>query len=187
LIEAAAAFLAWLGAASIVLADGRRGLALGMGLLTAGFAVLAWMGGEPAGAVAVAAGGMIGSVRCWRSGVTWGFMPAGSTPRLILCVASGLVAWWVAASVTSGADAPLRFAVLVVLGLMGARLLASQERSVVLTSIASFALALAAAPSLAATSPGPTPDFIGGLIAAGVMFLPAGRTQGAVKGRVGGG
>jgi hypothetical protein len=114
-------------------------------------------------------------------------MPAGSTPRLVLCVASGLVAWWVAASVTSGADAPLRFAVLVVLGLMGARLLASHETSVVLTSIASFALALAAAPSLAATSPGPTPDFIGGLIAAGVMFLPAGRTQGAVKGRVGGG
>lgn len=185
MIEAAAAFLAWAGAALIVLADRRRGLALGLALLAVGFGVLAWAGGQPFGAVAVAAGGLIGSVRCWRSGDTWGLMPAGSTPRLLLCVASALVTLWVAASITTGPGAPLRFAVLVVLGLMGARVLMSRETSVVLASIASFALALAAAPSLAATSPGPVPNIIGGLIAAGVMFVPAG--HGAVKGRVGGG
>jgi hypothetical protein len=103
-------------------------------------------------------------------------MPAGSTPRLVLCVASGLLALWVAASVTTGPGTPLRFAVLVVLGLMGARVLASREIAVVLTSIACFALALAAAPALAAISPGPVPEIIGGLVAAGVMFVP--RTQG---------
>jgi hypothetical protein len=184
-IEAAAAFLAWLGAALIVLADGRRGLALGLGLVTVGFAVLAWAGGQPFGAVAVGAGGLIGSARCWRSGGPWGLMPPGSTPRLVLCVASALVGLWVAASVTNGPGAALRFAVLVVLGLMGARVLASRETSIVLTAISSFAIALAAAPSLAATSPGPVPDVIAGLIAAGVMFVPA--AQGVVKGRVRGG
>jgi len=192
MIEAAAAFLAWLGAGLVVLADGRRGLALGLALLTTGFAVLAWAGGQPAGAVAVAGGGLIGSVRCWRSGSAWGLMPAGSTPRLVLCVAAALVGLWVAASVTTGAAAPLRFAVLVVLGLMGSRVLASRETAIVLTSIAAFSLALAAAPGLASTSPGPAPDLIGGLIAVGVMFVPARdardpRAQGAIKGRVGGG
>ena len=181
-IGAAAALVAWLGAALIVLADGRRGLALGLALVTAGFAVLAWSSGQPAGAVAVAAGGLIGSARCWRSGGTWRLMPPGSTPRLLLCVASALVALWVAASVTTGAGAPLRFAVMVVLGLMGARILASRETSVVVTCIPCFAFALAAAPSLAAQSPGPAPDVIAGLIAAGVMFLPA-----ASRGRAGGG
>lgn len=187
MIEAAAAFLVWLGGALVVLADGRRGLALGLALLSAGFAVLEWASGHSVGAVAVLAGGLIGSARGWRSGATWGVMPAGSTPRLVLCVASALVALWAAAAVTTGAGAPLRFAVLVALGLLVARVLASRENAVVLTSVACIALALAAAPNLGATSPGPAPAIIGGLIAAGVMFLPASRPQGAVKGRVDGG
>ena len=174
---AVAAFVAWLGAALVVLADGRRGLALGLASVTLGFAVLVWPSGGALGVSAVVAGGAIASWQCWRSGAaTWGIMPAGSTPRLVLCVASGLLALWVAASVTTGPGTPLRFAVLVVLGLMGARVLASREIAVVLTSIACFALALAAAPDLAAISPGPVPDIIGGLVAAGVMFVP--RMQG---------
>jgi len=186
-IEAAAAFVVWLGAALVVLADGRRGLALGMGLLSAGFGVLEWASGQPVGAVAVFAGGMVGSARCWRSGANWGLMPAGSTPRLVLCVASALVALWVAAAVTTGGGPQLRFAVLAALGLMGARVLMSRENAVVLTSVACFAIALAAAPGLGATSPGPGPAIIGGLIAAGVMFLPAMRPPAALKGRVSGG
>jgi len=186
-IEIAAAFLTWLGAALVVLADGRRGLALGLALLTAGFGVLALAGGQPAGAAAVAAGGLIASARCWRSGNTWGLMPAGSTARLVLCVASALLALWVAAAVTTGPGAPLRFAVLVVIGLMGARILASRENNVVLTSVACFGLALAAAPGIGTPSPGSAPDILGGLIAAGVMFVPAGPAQGAIKGRAGGG
>jgi hypothetical protein len=186
-IEAAAAFLVWLGAALVVLADGRRGLALGLTLLGAGFGVLEWAAGQPVGGVAVTAGAVIGAARCWRSGATWGLMPAGSTPRLVLCVASALVALWVAAAVTTGAGAQLRFAVLVALGLMGARALAGRDNAVVLSAVACFALALAAAPSLGATPPGPGPAIIGGLIAAGVTFLPASRPQGAAKGRVNGG
>jgi hypothetical protein len=183
IVAVAAAFVAWLGAALVVLSDGRRGLSLGLALITAGFAVLALSSGIYLGAAAVAAGGLIGSWQYLRSGPpTWVIMPAGSTARLVLCIASGLVALWVAALVTTGPGAPLRFAVLVVLGLMGARILASGEISIVLTGIAAFALALAAAPGLTGTSQGDVPDIVGGLVAAGVMFIPpAVQPQGAPR------
>jgi hypothetical protein len=183
IVAVAAAFVAWLGAALVVLSDGRRGLSLGLALITTGFAVLALASGVYLGAAAVAAGGLIGSWQCLRSGPsTWVIMPAGSTARLVLCIASGLVALWVAALVTTGPGAPLRFAVLVVLGLMGARILASGEISIVLTGIAAFALALAAAPGLTGTSQGDVPDIVGGLVAAGVMFIPpAVQPQGAPR------
>ncbi|MHB8588211.1 MAG: hypothetical protein ACYDA0_05065 [Candidatus Dormibacteraceae bacterium] len=171
-----AAFVAWLGAALIVLADGRRGLALGLALLTAGLAVLAWPVGMAFTSVAIAAGGLIAAGWCWRSGPpAWGIMPAGSTPRLVLCIGSGLLALWVASSVTTGTGAPLRFAVLVIVGLMGARVLMSREAPVVLAAIASFALALGVAPGLGAAPPGPVPAIVGALIAVGVMFVPSAR------------
>jgi hypothetical protein len=173
LIAVAAAFLAWLGAALVVLSDGRRGLALGLTALTAGLAVLAWPAATTVGAVAIVAGGLIAAAQCWRSGpATWEIMPAGSTARLILCIASGLVALWVASAVATGTGAPLRFAVLVVLVLMGARMLMSRRAPVVLTGIASLALVLAVAPGLATGSHGFIPAIVGGLIAAGVMFVP---------------
>jgi hypothetical protein len=174
----AAAIFTWLGASVVVLSDGRRGLALGLGFLAAGLAVLAWPAAALPGALAVAAGGLIASVQCWRSGpATWGIMPAGSTARLVLCVASGLLALWIAASVTNGPGAPLRFTVLVVLGLMGARILGGREAPVLLTSVAGLALVLGVAPGLAATSQGFVPAIAGGLVAAAVMFLPAGQAQ----------
>lgn len=171
-IEATAAGLAWLGASILVLADGRRGLALGLALLTVAFTVLAVANGLPVGGAAVAGGGGMASWLCWRSGTPgWGIMPAGSTPRVVLCVGAGLLALWVAAAVINGPGAPLRFAVLVVLGLAGARILGAGEISVALVGIAALALALGAAPGLDAESPGPVPDIAGGLIAAGVMAL----------------
>jgi hypothetical protein len=175
----AAALLAWLGASLVVLSDGRQGLALGLALMTVGFAVLAWPSGALLGASAVAAGGAIASVQCWRSGpATWGIMPAGSTPRVVLCVGSGVLALWVAASVTTGPSAPLRFAALVVVGLMGVRVLAGRETAVLLAAIAGLALALAVAPGVAALSAGPVPDIAGGLVAAGVVVLrPAARVR----------
>jgi len=168
----AAAFLAWLGAAFVVLSDGRRGLALGLVLVTAGLAVLAWPAGMALGAVAIGAGGLVAAGLCWRSGPpAWGIMPAGSTPRTVLCIASGLLGLWVASLVTTGTGAPLRFAVLVVVGLMAARILISRDSGVVLAGLAALALALAVAPGLAAQSPGPVPAIIGALVAAGVMFV----------------
>lgn len=179
---AGAAFVAWVGAAIVVLADGRRGQALGLALLAMSLAVLAWPAGMAAGSVAIALGGLIAAVQCWRSGpAAWGIMPAGSTPRLILCIASALFVFWLAASVTSGPDASLRFAVIVVSGLMGARVLMSRDVSVVLTGIAALALALGLASGLAAQSPGPVPAIVGGLIAVGVLFVPAARIPSAIQ------
>jgi hypothetical protein len=176
MVEAAAALLAWLGASLLVLSDGRRGLALGLALITAAFALLALAGGLPVGAIGVAAGGGIAAWQCWRSpSARWGIMPAGSTPRLVLCVGSGLLALWVGLAVMNGPGASMRLAILLVLGLMGARVLSSNELHVVLAGIAALALALGAGPGLDITSsPGVLPDVAAGLIAAGVMALPRG-------------
>jgi hypothetical protein len=179
---AGAAFVAWLGADLVVLADGRRGLALGLAFLTISFAILAWPAGMAVGSVAIGVGGLFAALQCWRSGPQeWGIMPAGSTPRLILCIGSGLLAFWLAASVTTGPDASLRFAVLVVPGLMGARILMSRDVPVVLAGIAGLALALAAGAGIATGSPGPVPAIVGGLIAAGVMFVPAARIPPSIQ------
>lgn len=179
-----AALLAWLGASLVVLADGRRGLATGLGLLAAALAVLAWPSAALPGALAVAAGGLIASWQCWRSGpAAWRVMPGGSTPRLVLCVASGLLALWIAASVTNGPGAPLRFAVLLVLGLMGARILGGRDAAALHTSVAGVALVLAVAPGLAATSRSLVPAIAGGMVAAAIMFIPAGRPPWIPAGR----
>ncbi len=173
MIEVAAALVVWLGAALVVLADARRGLALGLAVVTIGFAILAWGSGQP----------VTGALRCWTAGpATWGLMPSGSTPRLVLCVAAGLLSLWISASVTATPGGPLLFAVLVVLGLMAARVLAGGDAVVDRTAIACFALALASAPALASSIPtGPVPYIFGALIAAAVIVAPATLPQGAAR------
>jgi hypothetical protein len=171
-VTAAAAFIAWLGAALIVLSDGRRGLALGLALTAVAFGALAWANGEPLGATALLAGGAVAAVQRLRSGTDdWRLMPPGSTPRLILAVAAGVIALWVAVSVTSGAGASRRFALLAVLGLIGARLLTGRDPTVALTAVAAMALALAAASGLAGVTPGAAPYIAAALIAAGASLL----------------
>ena len=168
----AAAFTAWLGAAIIVLSDGRRGLALGLGLIALAFATLAWAGGDIPAAAALFAGGAVASVQRLRSGIDgWGLMPPGSTSRLILVIVAGFLALWIAASVTTGAGAPLRFATLAVLGLMGARVLEGRDPAVVLTAVGGMALALAMAAGLTLTPPGLAPYVAAALITVGVSVL----------------
>ncbi len=168
----AAAFTAWLGASVIVLADGRRGLALGLALIAIAFAALVWAGGDALAAGALFAGGAVAAVQRYRSGIGgWGLMPPGSTPRLILVIVAGALALWIAASITTGSGAPLRFATLAVIGLMGARVLEGREPAVLLTAVAGMALALATAAGLAPTTPGLAPYVIAALIAAGVSVL----------------
>lgn len=100
-------------------------------------------------------------------------MPAGSTPRLILCVAIGLVALWVAASVTLGTGVAQRFVVLVVVGLTAGRILTTQQIRVVTAAAAVLALAVAVGAGLGAHSV--WPYFVAGLIACGVTFVPTPR------------
>jgi len=174
-VQIAAGGFAWLGASVVVLADGRRGLALGLALLAAGFAGLALANGFVTGGVAIGIGGGVAAWQCWKSSAAmWGIMPPGSTPRLVLCIGSGLLGLWVAAAVTGGSGASLRFAVLVVVGILGARVLSSSELHVVLAGIAGLALALGVAPALDVSSGADVPAIAGGLVAAGVMALPRG-------------
>jgi hypothetical protein len=172
-VSEAAAFAAWLGAAVIVLSDGRRGLALGLALTTAGFGVLAWVDSPLLAAAAVLAGGAVAAAKRWRSGPDgWGVMPPGSTPRLILSIVGGLLALWIATSVMTGPGAPLRFAALSVLGLMGARALVTEsEPAALLTALAALALSVAMASGLAATGAGPSLYIVAGLIALGVSVV----------------
>jgi hypothetical protein len=179
-VSEAAAFLAWLGAAVIVLADGRRGLALGLALTTMGFAALAWSGGDGVAAAAVLVGGGVAAFQRLRTGPdVWGVMPAGSTARLVLCIAGGLLALWIATSVMTGPGAPLRFAVLSVLGLMTARAVGEAENGPVLTALAALALAVGMSASLAGVGPGPAPFIAGALIALGASFIRVRRESGA--------
>jgi hypothetical protein len=171
-VDAVAAFVAWMGASLVVLADGRRGLALGAALATAGISVIGFSTAGPiAGALAL--GGGLAAFGRLRSGPTgWGIMPPGSTPRLVLCIAAGLFALWVGAAVMTGPGSPMRFAVLLVAGLMGARVLGGEERSVLLTATGLLALAMGLGATGGESSKAMWAFLAAGLIAAAVAWLP---------------
>jgi hypothetical protein len=179
-VSAAAAFIAWVGAALLVLSEGRRALALAMALITVGFAVLALAGVGPLAASAILVGGGFAAGRRLRSGPdVWGVMPTGSTARVVLAVAVGLVALWISTSVTTGPGAPLRFAALSVLGLMAARMLTPSEPPAVVTALAAIALSVAASAGVAATSPGPAVYVLAAMVAVGISLIPVRGAHGA--------
>lgn len=164
---------AWLGASVIVLADGRRGLALGLGLATVGLSAIAWQSaGFVEGAVLFAGGGIAAVVRLRSGGEGWRIMPAGSTPRLVLCVASVFLAWWIAASVATGSGAALRFAVLTTLGLSGARVISSDDPAALMTSVAVLAIGVAVAAAIMGGSPELALYVAAAVMAAGAARLP---------------
>ncbi|MFI5282694.1 MAG: hypothetical protein ACHQ0J_06135 [Candidatus Dormibacterales bacterium] len=175
-----AAALAWLGASFIVLADGRRGLAAGVGLATVGVSWLAWQSGAGAAAAALVIGGAAASYLRLRSGAQgWKLMPPGSTPRLVLCIGGGLIGLWFAATVTSGAGSPLRFASVVLIGMLGTRIVTSRQPEVVLTAAGVLALALALATALESGAPGAAAYVAAGLIAAGAALVRGTERQAA--------
>ncbi|HEX9098150.1 MAG TPA: hypothetical protein VF956_01535 [Candidatus Dormibacteraeota bacterium] len=179
-MTAAAGFAAWAGAAVIVLADGRRGLAAGVGLVAVGFAALAWTAGLWLEGAILLVGAAVSVFQLLRAGPKeWGLMPPGSTPRLILAVVGGILSLWVAASVTTGPGAALRFASLAVLGLMAGRILQSEGGVAVLSAAAGLALALAGASGLAPNGGGLAPYLVGAIIAAGALLLPTAESRAA--------
>jgi hypothetical protein len=179
-VSAAAAFVAWLGAALLVLSEGRRALALGMALITVSFAVLAQAGGGALAASAILVGGGLAAGRRFRSGPdVWGFMPPGSTARLVLAAAVGLVALWVSTSVMTGPGASVRFAALSVLGLMGARVLTAREPAIVLTALSALAQAVSIAAGAAGTAPGPAIYVLAGMVAGAFSLVRLREPNGA--------
>ena len=175
-----AAFAAWIGAALIVLSEGRRGLALGMALVTLGFAGLALAAGQVEGAVTLVAGGGVAVVQRLRSGKdAWGVMPPGSTARVVLAAGVGLLALWISTTVMSGPGASIRFAALSVLGLTAARVLTPSDPPAVMTALAALALSVAVAAGVAGTGPGPAVYVLAAIVAGGISLIQVSEFDGA--------
>src|SRR2546429_4507575 len=118
MVDAGAALVAWLGMSLVVLADGRRGLALGAALATAGIALIVFQGATAIDAGVLALGGAVMTARRLTNGPDgWQLMFPGSTPRIVFCTEAGLLVLWIAISVATGAGAAVRFEVLAVGGL----------------------------------------------------------------------
>ncbi|TMD97260.1 MAG: hypothetical protein E6I72_06920 [Chloroflexi bacterium] len=122
---------------------------------------------------ALAVGGLVAATGRLVAGPPgWAILPAGSTPRLVLCIAGGLVALWVGLGVTSGDGASLRFGVISTIGFGAARVLSSHDQSVVLSALALISLAVGAAVGLAAPGSGVVPYVAAAVIAAGSAWIP---------------
>jgi hypothetical protein len=175
-----AAFGAWLGAALIILSDGRRGQVLGLALITVSFTVLAWVGGERLATVALLIGGAGAVAQRLRTGRdAWGMMPSGSTPRLVLSIGGGLLALWIANTVMTGPGEQLRFAAIAVLGLMAARVITDTETNGVLTALAALALAVGVAAGMADVGIGASPYIAAALVALAVSVVRVAEPNGA--------
>ena len=173
MIEVGAGIVAWAGASLVVLGDGRRGLALGVAVAGLGLGALAWMHAGPVAAAAIAAGGVIAAAGRLLSGQPgWHVMPAGSTPRLVLCVAVGLVGLWFGFAVTTGPGGGTRFAALTVLVLAPARILWSEDRAALLTATGVLALAMGVAAAAGAETTDIWAYVAAALLAAAVAWLP---------------
>jgi hypothetical protein len=173
LIQPVAGIVVWVGASVVVVADGRRGLAAGIALSTLGLAVLAFVTAGLVAAAAIAAGGALAGGRRYVLGPAgWEILAPGSTPRLILCIASALVAFWIADAVTSGPVASLRFAAITGTALSAARVLSAAEPAAQLSAVAIVALCVASAAAIGSTEPGVWPYLAGGVVAAAVGWLP---------------
>ena len=179
-MTAAAAFAAWLGGAVILLADGRRGLALGLGLLSVAIAGLVLAGGQDLAAAALVAGGAVATVLRLRSGPAgWGLMQPGSTPRIVLAIVIGILGLYVAVSISTGDGAAFRFAWLAVLTLSAARVLDCDTPAPALTAAAALALVIGAAASSPHGTAGLAAAIVAGLVASGVSAVPERGSNGA--------
>lgn len=173
MISPAAGVVVWVGATLIVVGDGRRALATGIAVSTIGLAIFAFLVGGAAPAAALALGGAIAGARRWLSGSPgWSILPQGSTPRLVLCIAAALVTFWVAAGITSGPYASLRFAAILGAALAAARALTTTEESALLSAVVLLALCVASGAAVGASQPAVATYIAGGVLAAVAGWLP---------------
>jgi hypothetical protein len=154
-VAVAGALVAWLGAATIGVSDGRRGMALGLAMAAAGLAAATYPKGGLAAAVALVVGGLGAATLRLRAGPPgWAIMPPGSTPRIILglmsLAAGGLVGIWL----TTGPYVPARVAVLTVCVLSLARVWTAERRVGALASASALAMALGTIGGLGAVATG---------------------------------
>jgi len=142
----AGAAVAWVGGTLLVVADGRRGMALGLLVLTAGLVTASAAAGQsPPAVAAFGMGGVIAATLRLRAGRPgWGVMPAGSTPRLVGAIVALIGAALVAGA---GAGSPVgvtRLAALAVAALAAGRVLTVEHRWAALGAASALALGLGA-------------------------------------------
>lgn len=138
----AAFAICWLGGATLLVSHARRGVVLGLVLLTAGLALAAHAEGRDQVALAVAAGGIVTAALRMRDGLPgWGVLPSGSTPRLVMSLLVLILGLLMGATV-KGTTLPVQDA-LVVVALGAGRMLSAGHRAVALAGAAAAALALA--------------------------------------------
>lgn len=179
-MSVAAAFAAWLGGSILLLGDGRRGLALGLAVLTAALALFALDAGDVATATALALGGATAAALRLRSGPDgWGLMRPGSTPRIMLAIVTGVLALYFAASLAVGDGAAVRFGWLVAMALSAGRLLQTSEPAASVTAACALGLSIGAAAAIPPASSGVAAAIVAAVIAAGVAALPQTNPHGA--------
>lgn len=159
----AAMAVAWFGAALLAVADGRRGMAMGLVVLTAGLAVASAAGGQPPLAVAaLALGGVVAAALRLRGGPpVWGLVPPGSTPRLVGVIVVVIGATLAAGSGLGSPQGSARLGALVVAALAAGRILTVEDRCAALGGASALALGLGALG-------GPAALVACGLVAAGL-------------------
>jgi hypothetical protein len=145
-VAVAGAALAWLGITLLTVADGRRGLALGIAVASAGLAVASAAAGAPgAGVVALLAGGLVAALLRLRGGPPgWGVLPPGSTPRLVAALVVLIGAALAAGSQLGSPAGAARLAALVVSVLAAGRILAGERPWAVLGAGSALAVGLGA-------------------------------------------
>ena len=136
------AAVAWFGAAMLLLADGRRGICVGLVVTALGEGAIAVSSGQPAVAILLVVGAGIGGVLRLRDGqLGWGLLAPGSTPRLVLSILT-LVGVLVIVESVQGST-PALFATLAVSVLGISRLTSTQRRSGALGGAALLILGVA--------------------------------------------
>jgi hypothetical protein len=148
----AGAAASWLGIALLLVADGRRGLALGLVVATAGLVLATAAAGQPpAGVAALAAGGLIAAALRLRDGQPgWGLLPPGSTPRLTGAIVVLIAAVIVAGPGIGSAEGAVRLGALVVATLAAGRILTVDQRWAALGAASALAIGLGALGGLTA-------------------------------------
>jgi hypothetical protein len=145
-LAVAAAAVAWLGAALLVLSEGRRAAALALVAIGIGLATGAAAAGVDARAAGLlAAGAALAAVGRLRGGAAgWALLPPGSTPRLIASLAVPVAGALVAGSGLGGPAGLARLGALVVAVLAAGRALTVGGRWPVLAAGSALALGLGA-------------------------------------------
>jgi hypothetical protein len=164
---------AWLGAAVLVLADARRGLAVGLLLAAIGLSVILVAEGDALDAGLLLAGGVLGAFiglrRNPRRG--WGLLPPGSTPRIVLSIVVGGAALWLAIGMLdSPGAAQARAAAVIVMALGAGRLLAVRDPRAALAAASLIALGAGALAGIATTDE--TGVVIGSIAAIALNLIP---------------